>query len=422
MKTIYAFYAANRYWPHRERLNQAFQSLCHRLNCADNGFLITDECPETLPEADTIVIIPMSGAVQKRILNAAFRYHTAILYGAYISGNVSEDISQDMMRANAAPTLMDTWAVLRRTNPRVALALNEAELNEKLRLMAACCHVHGATVLKIGETEPWVVSTASDIKAYEKRFGVSVVSVPQEELEKGYLAATREQAAPYYHWFTANAKGCMEPSDEDLWNASRMAFALITLMERYGAKAAALACFNLLRTGTTACLGVSYINNSTDMCVSCEGDADSAITMLLMKKLTDYPLWMANPGIHPDGTINFNHCTSPTGCTGCTGCTSDYILRSHHESGIGVSLQVEMPADHTITACRISNEAADMTIHRGTSLSGKYETACRTQMYVRFDDMDHYLDTALGCHQVFAFEDIAKRLQEAARIFGLRVL
>ena len=74
----------------------------------------------------------------------------------------------------------------------------------------------------------------------------------------------------------------VEPTEEDLWNASRMAFALVTLMEQYDAKAAALACFNLLRTGTTACLGVSYINNSTDMCVSCEGDADSAITMLLM--------------------------------------------------------------------------------------------------------------------------------------------
>ena len=108
--------------------------------------------------------------------------------------------------------------------------------------------------------------------------------------------------------------------------------------------------------------------------------------------------------------------------TGCSGCTADYVLRSHHESGIGVSLQVEMPANRTITACRISNEAADMTIHKGTSLPGKYETACRTQMYVRLDDMEHYLDTALGCHQVFAFEDITKRLQGIARMFGLHVL
>ena len=419
MKTIYAFYAANRYWPDRKRLVQAFQAFTSRLNCAENALLITDDMPDTLPQGDCIVITPMSGAVQKRILDAASRYPTAILYGGYISGNVPEDISQEMMRANAAPTLMDTWGVLHRSNPRIALALNESDLCENLRVMEAYCHVHGATVLKIGETEPWVVSNASDSKIYEERFGVHIVSVPQQDLENLFLDTTRQQAEPYYELFTSNAQGCMEPTEEDLWNASRMAHALVALMEQYHARAAALACFNLLRTGTTACLGVSYINNSTDMCVSCEGDVDSAITMLLMKKLTDYPLWMANPGIHPDGTINFNHCTSPVGCSDCP---ANYILRSHHESGIGVSLQVEMPLNRTITACRISNEATDMTIHMGTTLAGNYETACRTQMYIRFDDLEHYLQTALGCHQIFAFEDIAKRLKAIAHIFGLRIL
>ena len=92
MKTIYAFYAANRYWPDRERLVQAFQAFTSRLNCAENALLITDDMPDTLPQGDCIVITPMSGAVQKRILDAASRYPTAILYGGYISGNVPEDI------------------------------------------------------------------------------------------------------------------------------------------------------------------------------------------------------------------------------------------------------------------------------------------------------------------------------------------
>jgi L-fucose isomerase-like protein len=176
----------------------------------------------------------------------------------------------------------------------------------------------------------------------------------------------------------------------------------------------------LLRTGTTACLGVSYVNDCTDRCVSCEGDLDSAVTMLLMKKLTDRPLWMANPGLHPDRVINFNHCTSPAGI--CAGCTAGYQLRSHHESGIGVSLQVEMPLGCTVTACRISNEASQMTVHRGTTVQGPYEAACRTQTYVRLEDWEHYLDTALGCHQVFAFEDVCERLVTMGRLFGLQIL
>ncbi|MEI3014281.1 MAG: hypothetical protein V8T36_05760 [Ruthenibacterium lactatiformans] len=33
-----------------------------------------------------------------------------------------------------------------------------------------------------------------------------------------------------------NSTGCAEPTDGALWDASRMAWALITLLERYGAQ------------------------------------------------------------------------------------------------------------------------------------------------------------------------------------------
>ena len=419
MKTVYAFLAADRYWPDQNRLKEVYGELCGRLHCEENARLLTDADGETLPEGDCVVIVPMSGAVQQKILNISSRFGGTVLYGAYIEGNCPAAAGQDMMRANAAPTLMDTWAVLRRGEGHIFLALNESDLSEKLRVLEAYFHIRGAVVLKIGQTEPWVVSNASDTGVYEDRFGIKVVSVRQEELESMFISASREQAVPYHAWFSEHASGCVEPTGDDLWNASRMAYALITLLEKYHASAAALACFNLLRTGTTSCLGVSYVNDCTDMSVSCECDMDSAVTMLVMKKLTDTPLWMANPGLHPDGTINFSHCTSPICCLGqplpCT-------LRSHHESGIGVSLQVDMPENRRITACRISNNASEMTVHTGTSAAGAYENACRTQMYVRFDDAEHYLNTALGCHQVFAFEDISSRLRSIAKLFDLRIL
>lgn len=418
MKTVYAFLAANRYWPDRDRLKAVYEELCQRLGCEKDARLITDDDTDSMPQGDCVVIVPMSGAVQQRILNIASHFRGTVLYGAYISGNASHSAGQDMMRANAAPTLMDTWAVLHRRSLHTLLALNQADLAEKLRVLEAYCYVDGATVLKIGQTEPWVVSNASDTRFYEDRFGVKIVPVAQEELESMFVGTTREQAKKYYDWFTGHSQGCVEPTQDDLWNASRMACALVTLLEKYHATAAALACFNLLRTGTNACLGVSYINNNTDMSVGCECDMDSTITMLLMKKLTDTRLWMANPGLHPDGTINFSHCTSPI-C--CTGTAAHCILRSHHESGIGVSLQVTMPENCRVTACRISNDASDMTINLGLSVPGAYEEACRSQMYVRFDDEAHYLDTVLGCHQVFAFEDISARLRQLANIFGLQV-
>ena len=112
---------------------------------------------------------------------------------------------------------------------------------------------------------------------------------------------------------------------------------------------------------------------------------------------------MANPGLQPDRTVNFSHCTAPICCMEqrSAACT----LRSHHESGIGVSLQVELPQK---SACdrlpyfptRLQNDGPSWIL-----AAGPYETACRTQMHVRFDRCaSNICAQCWGRHQVFAFE------------------
>ena len=174
-----------------------------------------------------------------------------------------------------------------------------------------------------------------------------------------------------------------------------------------------------MKLNTTACLGVSYINTHTDYVIACEGDMDSAITMLIMKKLTGDNVWMANPNLCANKTVNFVHCTAPTVINGekC-----HYILRNHHESGIGVSTQVTLPQDAPITFCRISNNVSQMTVHTGVSVRGEYESSCRTQLRVKPDDFDKYLKNALGCHQIFAFADISRELAYVAELLGIEVL
>jgi len=418
MKTVYAFFAARRYWKDEALLQAAYRELSALAGDCPHC-LITESDPVTPPAGDCLVVVPMSGAVQKNILTAAAQYDSAVLYGAYIRGNASAQVCEQMLYNNAAPTLMDTWAVLHRTLPRVMLALNAAQLADKLQVLQAYYHVRGARLLKIGETEPWVVSNADSTDVYTRQLGVEIVPVAQSELAALYLAATDAQGQLYYDWFTAHSQGCKEPTEADLRNASRMAWALITLLDKYNADGCALACFNLLQTGTTVCLGVSYLNDCTGKVAACECDMDSAVTMLLMKKLTAAKLWMANPGLQPDGSINFSHCTGPI-------CLLNQplpcVLRSHHESGIGVALQIEMPVGQTLTACRVSDNMTKMTIHRGVTVAGPYEPACRTQMHVRLQDTDHYLRTALGCHQVFAFEDIAQKLTDLAGLLGLTLV
>lgn len=282
MKTVAVFFASSRYWKDESVLQRAYSELAGGMPQGVECALVKDTAgPNALPEGSCLIAVPMSGAVQRAVLAAAGRYEQVALYGAYIRGNAPDVWCDEMLRCNAAPTLMDSWAVLRRRGPGVRLALNAAGLADTLKLWEAYYSVKDATLLMIGKTEPWVISNASSLDVYERRFGLTIRCIEQAELAGLYRQASREQAQPYYEWFCQNSTGCKEPTDAQIWDASRMAWALLALLDRYKAKGAALACFNLLSEGTTACLGVSYLNDCTPMVAACEGDMDSAVTMLL---------------------------------------------------------------------------------------------------------------------------------------------
>lgn len=421
MKKTIAFFAASRYWLDRDELQSTFMSLQSRLQSfADTFTLIIDgQGVDSLDpaEGETLVIVPMSGAVQKDILRAAEKFSAVVLYAAYVLGNADDRTTGLMLTRNAAPTLMDSWAVLRKRHPRALLTLDAGELRRKLRVLDAYDSLKGSKLILIGESEPWVISVSRELEDYRK-LGIEIEPVIQQEVADLYQATTEAEALPYFEKYNGGACSCVEPTREDVLNASRMTAALMKTLEIHHADGMAIACFNLLSQGTTSCVGVSFINDCTDKIAACEGDLDSAVTMLMLKRLTDTGVWMANPGLHPQEVINFSHCTAPLCVDGHTDCR--FTLRSHHESGIGASLQVEMPTGVRLTACRISGVWGTYTAQRATAESGPREACCRTQLYVRFDDFDRYLKTALGCHQVFCFEDVTEDFALLAQWMGLR--
>ena len=416
MKPLYAFFAARRYWPRPEAAARAMEALLAKMPGGGEDRLFWDDQPLSLPRADLIVLAPLSGGVQSQMLSAASVCPSAVVYASYMRGNSDREAEEGMLRANAAPAFMDTWAVLRRSHPHCRAALTPNDLAHLLRLHGALLSVRSARILQIGERENWVVSTAASRETYQALLGVEIVPVFLDEVESRFRAATRDEAQPYRDWFISHSQSIMEPTQDDIWAASRMAFSLDALLTDYAASGAALSCFRLLSTGVNMCLAVSWANDRTPRFVSCEGDMDSAVTMLMMKKLARGRLWMANPALYPDGLIHFSHCTAPICLLGEPLPT---ILRSHHESGIGVSLQVDIPAGLTATLCRVSGERGEYTVQRGVTVPGPYLPACRTQSWIRLDDMDHYVSTALGCHQVISFEDMEEDFSALASGLGL---
>jgi len=439
MKTVLTLFGATRYWE-----GDTLQSAAKRIEAAIGGFAdetilaVNGDTPEVMPAPEDIcVIVPMSGAVQAALVAYARRFRRVILFAGYVAGNFEEALCTDMLRLNAAPTTMDSWAVLKRDHPSVSLCTSVAALADKLEMLkvlpvadiAECAQTNPGDrmdnplplgkLLLIGDIEPWVVSASRDLSAYA-RVGIAVEPINADELEALFHATSTVDAAPLTAHFAGKADALVEPNQSDVETAARLAAALEALIRGHNADGAAIACFNLIpRLGTTSCLAVSHINESTPFIAACEGDLDSAVTMLLLKRVTSQGVWMANPNLQPDGTINFTHCTAPLSVCGAA---CGFRLRNHHESGKGVSPEVYFPTGRRVTLCRFSAAENKMTVQTGTSESGATEQSCRTQLRVRPDDFGRYIKTALGCHQVIAFEDVGADMRAAGAAMGVEVL
>lgn len=422
MKIVLCCFAARRYWTDKEELKQSFDCISDKMSdiCSE-AYLVDDEFDLRVFEDnknDLMIAVPMSGAVQPNIIKASEAFGSVLLLAGYVKDTFDNSVSQKMLIYNAAPAVMDVYAVLKRKSEKVNLCTSIAELNKRVNAARAVEKIKNSRLLAIGQTEPWVISAVRDWNTVKERFGIEIINVAQDELAELYQSLDNSGVDYGAEWFDG-AKAIVEPTRSDVSDAARFQSALIKLIEKYEADGAAIACFNLLKTGTTSCLGVSYINTYTDYVVSCEGDMDSAITMLVMKLLSKDNVWMANPNIQADGTVNFVHCTAPVVVNGKK---CEYILRNHHESGIGVSTQVELPENVDMTVCRISNNMSQITIQGGVGVRGEYEPSCRTQLRVKFDDFDKYIKTALGCHQIFVFSDIKQELTYVAEALGLEIL
>ena len=89
---------------------------------------------------------------------------------------------------------------------------------------------------------------------------------------------------------------------------------------------------------------------------------------------------------------------------------------------MGVSPQVDFPDNAELTVCRLSDEARKITIQKAVGRRGPREASCRTQMRVYFEDYAHYLESSLGCHQVFAFGDMTEEMKLLAQLFDLEIV
>jgi L-fucose isomerase and related proteins len=274
----------------------------------------------------------------------------------------------------------------------------KARIEEAESVAAARDRITRAKIGVVGFPSDWLISSAVDYVAAQRRWGASFVNIELAELSRRIASVEESAADAAAKSFAARASKIVEPSDTELIGAARIYLALKSMAAELGLDAFTLKCFDLLPAlKTTGCMALALLNEE-GLTAGCEGDERTLFSMLVGQAITGRATFMANPAqIDVEkGTAIFAHCTIAP----CL--VTDFALRSHYESGIGVGIQGRLP-EGPVTVFKVGGPGLDRYfVAQGRIVENPAdERRCRTQVKVELgDSASYFLRASLANHHV----------------------
>jgi len=154
----------------------------------------------------------------------------------------------------------------------------------------------------------------------------------------------------------------------------------------------------------------------------CEADVLGAVSLMFTSYLLDRPGFMNDPV--PETYKNLliaAHCTSGTLLNGFGRRPEPYVLRSHSESGIGVSTQVLWKEGQPVTLIRFT-KPNELIVDTGTVVANVDTPpagGCRTNFEIAMDRIDDVRDVA-GFHQVVSYGDHRRTVEAYCQLYGIK--
>ena len=294
---------------------------------------------------------------------------------------------------NSLAAGLEAVARLRHEGRAVHLVhLGTEDAERKLATLARAARLartlRGVRVGLIGGASPWLVASSSDPSVLKDKLGIEVIRFDLDEV----LRRLPDSAAPA----TGEGEGVGE---KERAMGPRVYSALKSLVEEYGLSAISIACFGLLKHELTACWALSRLSDE-GIPGGCEGDLPALLALLCAQALTGGPGFLANPSeIAPKRErLVLAHCTVPLSLT------SDFRLRTHFESGIGLAIAGRLrPGPYTLV--RFGGPALAQGFFVEGSVLPEHpgrEDLCRTQVVFKAPKgaLRKLLREPLGNHHV----------------------
>ncbi len=257
--------------------------------------------------------------------------------------------------------------------------------------------------------------------------GTKVRHIPRSSLRDVFdkMPATAE-AREVAGKMRRGARKTVEPTEQDTLNAARSYLAAKRLLKDEQSNAITSDCLGMVQTKavpTPPCMAASLFQDA-GVTYGCEADVFGAISLMFSSYLFDIPGFMNDPV--PETVKNHliaAHCVSPTLLNGFGKPAEPYILRSHSESAIGVSLQVLWRESQPVTLVRFKNPN-ELIVDTGTVVSNVDTPpagGCRTSFEIAMDKVEDVRDV-LGFHQVVFYGNHRREVEAFCQMYGIKAI
>ncbi len=219
------------------------------------------------------------------------------------------------------------------------------------------------------------------------------------------------------------AQKVVEPSRTDLINAARNYFASLKILKDEDCNGITMDCLGAVFERKIPCPPCMAWSRFLDVGIPaiCEADINAVMSHTLCCKLLDKPGFQQDPvpeTVH--NTLIGAHCVCATRLDGYDQPRTPFILRSHSESDLGVSLQVLWPVGREVTLMQFAGPGK-MLLGKGKVLRN-FDTppagGCRTSVELALDGPPDTRDTK-GFHQLFIYGDHLRDFEAYGQMYGI---
>jgi hypothetical protein len=255
-------------------------------------------------------------------------------------------------------------------------------------------------------------------------FGLTIRRLPRQRFPDMFNSTGKtDEVMSIVEDYSKRAQKIVEPSKEDIINAARNYVASCKILKEEGCNGISMDCLGLVlekKLPTPPCMAWAKFLD-VGIPAICEADINAVMSMMLCCKLLDKPGFQQDPV--PDTVRNTfigAHCVCGTKLNGYDRPSEPFILRSHSESNIGVSLQVLWKIDQEVTIMQFSGPGK-ILLGKGKVLRN-FDTppagGCRTSVELAIDAPADTRDTK-GFHQLFIYGDHVRDFQAYAQMYGI---